>query len=411
MKPSRWVRPAVAVAASALIFSLLQACTPLTIAPPLVAATATTSVPPITTTTVPASTTTTTTGPVVPALAALDRTGQTDVTAALNTFLASVANGSTVDFPAGGRYRIEGTLVVSGKNGVTIDGHGSTFFATTNGVGTASQIRTRSQWRFTSDTNLTVQNMTTKGSSTSTGPNGTNDATLEAQHAYEFDGSSHVLLTNVSASGTWGDLVNIAKQGSAPGIPSSFVTVQNSTFVGASRQGVSVTDADHVTFSNNTIDQARRSLIDLEANTGTDTIAFVTFSHNTFGVSRFDTIGNAGAPGDEHDIVIDSNRMQGAPFKMTVWASATRRRYNYAVTNNVAATLSNDPMVGLAYVDNVTVSGNTVTFVTDAWPTRTGPLGSPQAPVMAECATLVTVVNNTFTKPSGMPDSIVRPCP
>ena len=52
-----------------------------------------------------------------------------DVTAPLNAFLAAVPDGSTVRFPRVTRYRIDGTVVLDGKNNLTIDGNGALFHA------------------------------------------------------------------------------------------------------------------------------------------------------------------------------------------------------------------------------------------------------------------------------------------
>jgi hypothetical protein len=346
-----------------------------------------------------------------PTLAAIDSTGATDVTNALNGILASTSNGATLSFPTNGRYRIDGTLVLSGKDRVTIDGHGSTFFAVTNGPNVNN--RNRDQWSLLSDTNLVIRDMNVRGSAASTGPDGIYNVNLEAQHGLHIAGSTNVLITNVTIANTWGDLVYVgANQVGSSFIPSSGVTVTQSTLVGASRNGVSVTDADHVTFSSDTIDQARMALVDLEANTPADEIAYVTLYGNTLGAARFTTIDNWGAHGTEHDIVVTSNRtMPNVGFKMGAMGTATGRRYNYTVTNNVGELANqppnvsdNEPMVSLGYVDNATVSGNIEVFATSMWPTRTGPFGSPQAPIMLYCTTRATVVANNFTKPTGMPD-------
>lgn len=346
--------------------------------------------------------------------AGIDATGATDVTVPLNVVLASLPFGTVAQFPPGGQYRVEGTLAVVGKDGVTLDGNGSTFFATTNGLldttTNPNANRTRSQWRYSSCTRLTVKNMTTKGSSPSTGPNGVYDSTLEAQHAYEIAGCANVLLDHVKASGTWGDLVNIAK--GPTNLPSSIITVQDSSFVGCSRQGMSITCADRVTIQRNVIDQSRRSLIDLETNTAADTISFVTIANNTLGDSRFSTVNNGGGSGSsEHDIVVTGNRYIGSgTFQWYAAGPAPGQRFNYTFTNNVGVPVNgtqNDPLVAFQNIGNPTVTGNTGSFAAGAWPTRTGPFGSPQGVVMLVCSP-GTVSGNTFT--AGVP-ALIQRCP
>lgn len=58
----------------------------------------------------------------------IDSTGETDVTAEIRAFLATVPNGCTVRFRPGGRYRVNPGLSgpASDKHDITIDGTGST---------------------------------------------------------------------------------------------------------------------------------------------------------------------------------------------------------------------------------------------------------------------------------------------
>lgn len=67
----------------------------------------------------------------------IDRTGTTDVTAALNAFIQSFPNGSTITFPAGSRYRVEHIVIIGNHSNLVIDGAGAVFFATTTGSGVA----------------------------------------------------------------------------------------------------------------------------------------------------------------------------------------------------------------------------------------------------------------------------------
>jgi hypothetical protein len=192
------------------------------------------------------------------------------------------------------------------------------------------------------------------------------------------------------------------------------VTIQNSTFHGASRQGWSITNGQHVTFVHNSLYSARRSLIDVEANVSDDQIAFITIRDNQLGSYRLCTFTNYGAAATEHDFVFADNRSLGAvPMKICVQASPTALRKNFEIVNNVGATGSfglNEPMVAIAYFDNVTVKGNVQAFAAGAWPKRGGVNGGTQGPVTSTCSTVV-VSGNTFTpRPTAMRDSVAKPC-
>ncbi len=345
---------------------------------------------------------------------AIDPTGTVDVTRALNAYLARVPDGSTVVFPAKSRYRIEGTLSLEHRRNLVIEGQGSTFFAKTNGLtrpapGCARNSsacrypnRTRAQWSFRNDTNIVVRGVNVIGSDRHPGPSGTYDPALEAQHAFSILGVSGIVLDHVSANNVWGDLVNV-------GGASKNVIVENSAFYGASRQGWSITSAQHVTFVNNSVASARRSLIDIEANSSSDRIAYITIRNNRLGWGRFCTLTNYGAAAVEHDFVIADNKAIGsAPIKICVRASRTARRSNYEISGNVGsigAQMPNEPMVGIAYVDRVTVKGNIQHF-SSQWPYR----GSPQAPVTSTCSSVVVTANRFTPRPAGMPESVKKPC-
>jgi hypothetical protein len=356
----------------------------------------------------------------------IDATGAQDVTTAFNRFLAGVPNGSTVMLPRNSRYRIEGTLRLQNHSNVVIEGQGATFFASYNGlvkaVAGCSQLssvcrypnRTRAQWSLESDSNLLVRDLNVVGSSSNPGPNGAYEPALEAQHAFQILGGRDIVLDHVSARNVWGDLVNVGKAQSGSVRSPTNVTIQNSTFHGASRQGWSITNGQHVTFVHNILYSARRSLIDVEANTSDDQIAFITIRDNQLGSYRLCTFTNYGAPAAEHDFVFADNRGMGAvPMKICVQASPTARRKNFEIVNNVGATgpwTLNEPMVAVAYFDNVTVKGNVQGFAAGTWPKRAGVNGGQQAPVTSTCST-VSVSGNRFTpRPSAMRDSVTKPC-
>jgi hypothetical protein len=355
----------------------------------------------------------------------IDATGTTDVTNVLNAFVSHVGDGRTIVFPRNGRFRIEGTLLVKNLKNLTINGQGATFFAKTNGAVQPSRgcnqqsstcrypNRTRSQWSFESDTSLVVRSVNVVGSNSHSGANGIYEGALEAQHAFQILGGRDILLDHVSAQNVWGDLVNVGVAPAGSMRSPTNVTVQNSSFQRASRQGWSITNGQHVTFANNTLTSVRRSLIDVEANTSNDQIAFVTIRDNQLGTYRFCTFTNFGAPANEHDFVFSGNHSIGtAPIKICGQARASARRRNFQITDNVGATgtaAPNEPMVSLTFFDNVVVKGNVQRFAA-SWPTRVGVNGSPQAPVTWTCSTGV-VTGNTFTpRPATMKESQAKAC-
>lgn len=347
----------------------------------------------------------------------IDSTGAQDVTTSLNSFLSGLANNTTVNFAVNGRYRIEGTLLLSQKSGITINGNGSTFFATTNGSAVEPSPcdpktqgytfcypnRARMQWDFESDVNLLVENTNVVGASTNPGTNGTYLVQYEGQAGYEIGSGDGITLNNVTAKNTWGDLVYVG--GGNSHIAATNVLVQNSTLDGSSRQCMSVVDGDHVSVLNNHIAMTtgcRMALFDLEDNTSSDQITFINIHDNDLGVSRFATLDNAGSqPGTQHDITFDGNRMHNQRIYVDVYGLPNGHRQNYHITNNVGSTVANSGIIFLRYVDGAVVTGNTQSFNT-SWPVRTYLVS--QAPIWTNCSTNVSVANNIFNPlPTGMP--------
>lgn len=341
----------------------------------------------------------------------IDPTGATDVTGLLNAVLAALPNGTTATFPPNGLYRIEGTLMVLNKSGITLDGNGSTFYATTDGTGTASQIRVRSQWRIQMSSNITMRNMVIRGSGTATGPTGTYDPKREAQHGIDIQGGFGVLIEHVDIGSVWGDTIDVAASPAGTGqLPSTDVTIQDSQLADTSRMGLAIVDGERVTVQRNVIARSRRTLIDLEPNAPINGLVFVNILDNQLALTGqgFPVISNAGAAGDVHDLVIDGNQWTGNPKSFRIWilAPSSARRRNITITNNVGHTAGaqNEPMVTLANVDQATVSGNTASFALGTWPTRGPRVGQLRAPVVAFCSTDVVLLGNTFTRPTGMPE-------
>ena len=85
-----------------------------------------------------------------------------DVSAALNAWIASVPDNSTLSFAPDGCYRIDRTLIVSKRTGLTFEGNNATFRQVTDGtdINHPRQARTRAGWLFLLSAQLTVRNLT-----------------------------------------------------------------------------------------------------------------------------------------------------------------------------------------------------------------------------------------------------------
>lgn len=297
--------------------------------------------------------------------------GQKDVTKALLDFLAKVPNDSTIVFPAGGRYNIEGTLYLYNRHGLTIEGNGSEFFASTDGSTVAPPAqpsarwvvsnnwpRGRRHWVFDRSTRITVRNMTIRGANPNA--NATNAAyvaALEAQHGIEMAGSSGV-VENVTIRDTYGDLVSVTRQAHK-------VAVRNNTLTNSGRQGVTVDHASDVVIEGNYLSHLGRSAIDLEPATSAWSVHRVRIANNRVGYARGFFLAALGK-GPVNDIIIERNYVFGDPLAIYVNDTAGGRRANWRVVNNVSSRVWGSPQAMMRFyrVDGVEVSGNSAPIAT-----------------------------------------------
>jgi hypothetical protein len=291
--------------------------------------------------------------------ASIDATGTHDVTGPLQQFLSSTPSGTTIVFPRGARYRIEGTIYLRRRNNMVIEGSGATLFATTLGD------RTRSHWLVRDSVNMRFRGLTIVGSAKSAGMGDeAYEPSLEAQHAFQLEGVRQFELDSVTASDVQGDFVNIARDPHSKAW-SDGVWIHDSNFARNGRMGISITSGRNIVIERNRITDTRRSTIDLEPNTSSGGAEFVKIDRNWIGPGRLNFV-SAGKTAstrsnDVHDVMISNNTLDGHILNVFVATrtSTGQRRSNIAVVNNT----SNKPAHGVAplrftYIDGVTVRGN-----------------------------------------------------
>jgi hypothetical protein len=254
-----------------------------------------------------------------------------DVTPELLAWIASVPDGSTLRFTPHGCYRVDRTLTIRYRNGLTFEGNGATFRAFTSGKELPpAQARTRSMFNFWRGSNLTVRNTIVRGAN----PNaGTGDLAyvpaLEAQTAYVIGGVQNMVLDHVEAYDVYGDFVMV-------GPATKNLLVKNSTFVRNGRQGWTINGQD-IVFENNNIRQTRRATIDIEPAAVSAVTRRVTIRNNTIGQGRLYFLANEGVAAPTEDISILNNRFVNKA--MTIRVNPPRGiRSRYRVIGNVSDT-------------------------------------------------------------------------
>jgi hypothetical protein len=108
----------------------------------------------------------------------IDATGRADVTVALQRFIDDAPDGATIRFAADATYRIEGTLHILRRVGLTFDGRGATFVATEQ-----TSDPDRAHWWIESSNDIQLTDLTIQGAH----PNpGTYVAAFEWQHGIQI---------------------------------------------------------------------------------------------------------------------------------------------------------------------------------------------------------------------------------
>jgi hypothetical protein len=320
--------------------------------------------------------------------ASIARDCSVDVAPALQSWIDSVPDNSTLFLPPKACFRTDETLRVKQRHRVLIDGNGATLKAVTTGG------RNRSQLVLAGGGDLTVRNLIVRGANPDAGAAPTAyHADLEAQHGYQVSGATDVLLDHVQAYDTYGDFVYIGA-GRLQDQPSRNVTVVNSRFARSGRQGISVTWGVNVSIEANTISDVARSMFDLEANGVKAEIRDIHIVGNVTGAAVNFWLANKGYPASIGNVQIAGNRMVAATGGLIfVYTINHAYRGPFLVEGNqfIANDVVNDEDASgaffFAHCANVTIRDNDVRF----------PKGKGMPAVELRDSHKVEVTGNRFT--------------
>jgi hypothetical protein len=308
----------------------------------------------------------------IPVPLSIDSTGASDASAALNSWLATVPDGSTVVFQAGGVYRMNHGLVFSNRHYLTFDGNGATLRA--NGSGTAPGDSPFALWM--GNDHIVIRDFTIIGNNPKPG-----QLTSEGQAGILLHGNSNVEVAHVTIENPWSDCIYSGITSSHVGV--SGLWFHDSTCVGTGRSGVSITGGGNVTVEGVKFNGIGMHVLNIEPDFAQDTVANVTFRNNTVGTYGVTTnwIGflfaaNGAAGSTVRDVTVTGNKVTGNPHEgydgqprgLNTYVM-TAGRQNIVFTNNTSTQTVAGPALSFAYVTGLTVTGN-------VQPLSSGPLAS-----------------------------------
>jgi hypothetical protein len=284
--------------------------------------------------------------------AGIDSSGRSDVTNALNAFIASVPNGATISFKANGHYRSEGILSVVNRSNLTFDGNGATIYATTN---TSAH---RSNWTVRNSSGITFEQMTVQGANPHPG---TYDPNHEFEPGFWIGGGSGIEISHVTMTRNRGDCVYLSDAGGALAWTSN-TWIHDSTCTGNGRMGIAIVAARHVIVERCSFSTIAYQVFDLEPNrqSPAEGASYVTIRNNTIHGPLKEYLVGADGWGPIDHLTVTGNTVVGGTLRVTVrpLAGSGYRRAEIAITNNTATASESGPLMYFNANDGLTVTGN-----------------------------------------------------
>jgi len=302
----------------------------------------------------------------------IDATGSSDASTALNAFIKSVPDGSTIAFGAGSIYRLDQGIALYNRHNLVFEGNGATLRANNAGstwMGGPFNINSQ-RTAFGQNSHITIRDFNLVGSN----PNTTtvySPGSGENQHGVGIWGGSYIEVAHNTISHTYGDGVYVSGNDDTHASADS-VWIHDNTFTYAGRNGIAITAGTNVLMERNSFDKVGGSILDIEPDWSYQVVASVTFransvgsyAHNTYGTAWFFAIVGA-SDAVTHDVTITGNSVTGNPHEgydgtpraLNTWVSGAHQQ-NITFTDNTTTLAAVGPVLYFANVGGVTVTGN-----------------------------------------------------
>jgi hypothetical protein len=211
----------------------------------------------------------------------IDRTGGSNAAGALNRFIASVPDGSVIDFARPGAvYRLDAGLLLSGRRNLVLLGHGSTTLRI-HGNGSDEAL---SAFLLRGSSHIRIRGFKVVGSHPDWPANrGERAHVLGLSGWYRAAPSHYVELSNVTASRIFGDAVYLEGENEGTQRPSTNVCIHDNTFDYVGRNGISLINVTDVLIKHNRFNHVAYHAIDIEPNFAAEEVRRVRIRDNVFG--------------------------------------------------------------------------------------------------------------------------------
>ena len=291
----------------------------------------------------------------------IDPTGSTDVSAALNAFVAGVPNGSIIQFPTNAVYRMTAGIGIGARNNLIFEGNGSTI--RTYGAGTDQTtsdflLGWAGYWTGIAS-HITIHDFVLQGSASPVGVGGQG----EEQAAVKAHSANYIEIYGNTVRGVTGDAFQFEVTAT------NSIWVHDNTVESAGRNGVTVGGGSTILVEHNAFVKIGYITLDIEPTPGYPTVTSgVIFRNNnpchwsvwdSYGGFFFSADGShTGYPIDY--VTVTGNTVTG-PSLLSQFdnGGGGTRNTNIVFTNNVSSNTVSGPVLNFAHVDGLTVTGNT----------------------------------------------------
>jgi hypothetical protein len=290
--------------------------------------------------------------------ASIDRTGSTNVSGAMANFIGGVPNGSTIVFPAGATYLLDGDgIVLTGRRNLVFSGKGAEIRFT--GCKTSD-----SAFKLNSTSGIVIEDFVLVGDNP-----GSYHAGCEGSEGVAMYGAQDTTIRRVKVRSPYGHCW-YADQREA-GEWTDGVLIDDTECVGAGVMGFAVTGGRNITVQRSTFRDTAIITFDIEPSRADGGGEYITIQDNVidgYGISESYTpwvLAAATSVGSVHHITFERNTViRGANHGSTLAGLATRMngsipKSDIIIRNNTTTVPGSGPVMRFANVNGLTVTGNT----------------------------------------------------
>jgi hypothetical protein len=235
----------------------------------------------------------------------------------------SVPDRSTIRFPRGARYRIDGTLEWRGRRGVTLDGNGASLVATTRGGPNRAHVRLVDGGAWT------IRRLRIVGAN----PDGGHfDPAYQWQHGIDLRGVDGARLERLMISDVYGDDIYV---GLSPisGRWSRHIGIRRTTGVRSGRMAIAITAGRQVEVDGGTWSWPGLSTFDIEPNGAPGGADRILIQNAIVGPGPRDRALDITGSGRVSNVTLRNSRFTGRPLHVRVDQGSGRPR-NVVVEGN-----------------------------------------------------------------------------